>query len=110
MQAMHNYVQDVIQLRKRRRDREAQDSPLTTHLTVPVARDPDAGKLISLANFCGLQIKVETYNAAKGQIKCKFCQHTQHKHRYSGYALRLVACVDAHPSGNSVTPKQQPAR
>jgi hypothetical protein len=61
----------------------------------------------SLTELYDLQIKVETYNAPKGHLQCKHCQHFGHTQRNCGYAPRCVACEDANPSWNCVTLKQQ---
>jgi hypothetical protein len=72
-----------------------------------VARGPDVAKVRSLTELCGLQIKVETYNAAEEPLRCKRCQRFGHTQHNCGYAPRCVACGDAHASGTCVTPRQQ---
>jgi len=74
---------------------------------VLVARGPDVAKVRSLTELCGLQIKVETYNAAEEPLRCKRCQRFGHTQHNCGYAPRCVACGYAQPSGTCVTPKQQ---
>jgi hypothetical protein len=64
-------------------------------------------KVRSLTDFCGLRVKVETYNAPKGPLHCKRCQRFGNTQRNCGYAPRCVAFGDEHPSGKCVTPKQQ---
>jgi hypothetical protein len=108
LEALHIQVQAVMQLRSQRRDQDAEeDRPLTPHLIVSVARDPDVAKVRSLTELCFLRIKVETYNAPKGPLKCKRCQRFGHTQRNCGNVPRCVTCGDAHPSGTCVTPKQQ---
>jgi hypothetical protein len=107
-EALHINVQAVMQLRSKRRDQDPEKNrPLTPHFIVSVARGPDVAIVRSLTDLCGLRVKVETYNAPKGPLQCKRCQRFGHTQRNCGYAPRCVACSDEHPSGKSVTPKQQ---
>lgn len=101
--AMHIDVQGVMQLRSRSRD---MDRPLTTHFIVSVARGPGVVKLRALTEICGLRIKVETYVAPKGPMKCKRFQYFGHTQRNCDYATRCVACGDVHPSNSCSTLKQ----
>jgi hypothetical protein len=108
LEALQINVQAVMQLRSKRRYQDPEkDRPLTPHFIGSVARGPDVAKVRSLTDLCGLRVKVETFNAPKGPLQCKRCQHLGHTQSNCGYAPRCVACGDAHPSGKCVTPKQQ---
>jgi hypothetical protein len=108
MEAMGIQVQAIMHSDRGGGDLDAEkDRPLTPHFIVSVARVADVAKLRSLTELCGLRIKVETYNAAKGPPQCKRCQRFGHTQHNCGYAARCVICGDAHPSGTCVTPKQQ---
>lgn len=61
----------------------------------------------SLAEFCSLQVSVETYVAPKGPLQCKRCQSFGHMQRYCGYAQRCVACSDVHLSRKFSNSQQQ---
>jgi hypothetical protein len=104
LEVLHINVQAVavMQLRSKGRDQDLEtDCPLTPHYNLSVARGPDMAKVRTLTDLCGLQTKVETYNAPKGHLKCKPC------HRFCGYTRKCVVCVDAHTSGKCVTLKRQ---
>jgi hypothetical protein len=108
LQALHINVQAVIQLRSKRRDQDPEkDRPLTPHFIVLVARGPDLVKVRTFTDLYGLQVKVETYNAPKGQLKCNCCQRFGHTQSNCSYAPRRAACGDAQPSEKCITPKQQ---
>jgi hypothetical protein len=89
-----------MQLRSRQREQDAEkDRPLTPHFIVSVARGPDVAKVRTLTEICGLRVQVEMYNAPIGPLQCKRYQRFGYTQRNCGYALRCVACGDAHPSG-----------
>jgi hypothetical protein len=97
-----------MQLRSRRREQNAEkERPLIPHFIVSVGRGLDVRKVRFLTELWGLRIEVETYNAPKGPLQCKRCQHFEHTQRNCGYAPRCVVCRDAHSSGTCVTPKLQ---
>jgi hypothetical protein len=108
LEALHISVQDVRQLRSKRRDQDPEKNrPLTPHFIISVARGPEVVKVRSLTELCGLRVQVETYIAPKGPLQCKRCQRFAHTQRNCGYAPRCVACGDAHPSETCATSKQQ---
>ena len=72
-----------------------------------VARGPEASKVRSLTELCGLRVSVESYVAPKRPLQFQRCQRFGHTQRNYGYASRCVACgastykVNALPCGNS---------
>jgi len=64
-------------------------------------------KVRSLTEFCGLQIKAETYTTPKGHLLCKRCQRFGQMQHNCDYAPVCVSYSDAHPSGTCVTPNHQ---
>jgi hypothetical protein len=88
-ETLHVNVQAVIQLWSKRRDQDLEkDRSLTPHFIVSVARGPDVAKVRSLAEVCGLLVKVETYTVAKGPLLCKHCLCFGHTQRMYCYAPR----------------------
>jgi hypothetical protein len=72
LEALHINVQAIMQLRSKRRDQDSEkDRPLTPHFIVSVARGPDVAKVRSLADLCGLRVKVETHRVPKEPLQCK---------------------------------------
>jgi len=100
--------QGVMQLLSDRLDQEAAKAhPLTPHVIVTVGWGPEVAKVRSLTDLCCLRFSVKTYVASKESLQCKRCQRFGHTQQYCGYALRCVACGEAHLSGECSTPQQQ---
>jgi hypothetical protein len=76
LEALHIYVQAVMQLLLKQRGQDPEkDRPLTPHFILSVARGPDVANVRSLTDLCSLRVKVETYNAP---MQCKRCQRFGH--------------------------------
>ena len=96
-------VQGVMQLRSGHRDRDPEkDHPVTPHFIVTVARGPEASKVRSITQLCGLRVTVETYTAPKGPLQYKRLGHAQRNCLGVWRVGRLTFQASAQPPESSL--------